>query len=107
MQVGEQHLAAAQARDLHRLRLLHLDDHVGRGEHRVGAVQHPGAGGAVGVVGDADAGRGIAFHQHLVAEPGQFPHAGRGQPDAVFVGLDLLGNTDLHGNASFAGSCGH
>ena len=38
VQVGEQDLPLAQARDLHRLRLLDLHDHVRGGEHGVGAV---------------------------------------------------------------------
>src|SRR5581483_11418151 len=48
------------------------------------------------IVGNADACGGIVFHHHLVAAQDQFMHARRGQPDPVFLGLDLLRNADLH-----------
>ncbi len=55
----------------------------------------------VGFVVEADAGAGVVLDDDLVAVMGELARAGRGEADAVFVGLDLLGNADLH----WVGSC--
>ncbi len=96
MQVGEQNLARAQHGDLGRLRLLDLDDQVGRREHRAGRFDDRRAGRAVGFIARPDAGAGIVLHDDLVAVLDQFTNTGRGQPHAIFVGLDFLWNADLH-----------
>ena len=96
MQVGEQDLLVAQHGDFAGLRLLHLHDHVRGGEDRRGGVHDQRAGIAVGIVGQAGAGAGAGLDGDDMAVAGQFPRAGGGQADAVFVRLDLLGNTDMH-----------
>ena len=96
MQVGEQHLALPQHRALGRLRLFHLDDHVGRLEHRGRIGQDLGTRGRVRIVADLHAAPGAGLDQHLVAARGQLAHAGRHQPDPVLVRLDLLGYADPH-----------
>jgi len=98
VQIGEQHLSAAQAGDLLRLRLLHLHDHLG-GEH-IDRDLRPR--GAIGVVGKADSCAGTRLDQHRVTMGHEFPHTSRGQAHAVFVGLDLLGDADAHGSAPVA-----
>jgi hypothetical protein len=67
VQVGEEHLAGTQHGPLRRLRLLDLDDHVGRGKDRRRVRSDAGSGGAVVGIGGADAGTGTGFDQHLVA----------------------------------------
>ena len=96
VQIGEQHLALAQHGDLGGQRLLHLHDHVGIGEHlgRIGGDARPG--GAIGVVAEADGARRPLLHAHRMAAHGELAHRIRGQPDAVLVGLDFLGNADAH-----------
>ena len=54
MQIGEQNLAFPQLRPLGRLRLLDLDDHVGRGEDLRGSVNDGGAGLAIDIVARAN-----------------------------------------------------
>ncbi len=96
VQIGEQHLTLPQHGDLGRLRLLHLHDQIGDGEHLRGCVHQGGASRAIGVVGNADAGGGIALDRHLMAVDGELANAGRGKPDAMLVSLDLLWNADPH-----------
>ena len=96
VQIGEQHLTLPQHGDLHGLRLLHLHDKIGGREHLGGAVHHRGAGGAIGIIGNADASGGVALDRHLVAVDGEFANTGRRKPNTVLVRLDLLGNADPH-----------
>jgi hypothetical protein len=96
VQVCEQHLASAQQGNFRRLRFLHLDDQVRRREHLGHGVQDGCAGFAIRVVVIADSGAGRVLDHDLVAVLNQFPHAGRGHPNPVFVGLDFLWNADLH-----------
>ena len=96
MQIGEQHLALAQPCDLHRLRLLHLHDQVGGGKNLVRTIEHPCASGTISVIGDADAGSGIAFHDDVVTQQDQLARPGRAQADPVLVGLNFLWNADFH-----------
>ena len=98
VQVGEEQLAGPQPRDLDRLRLLDLDDHLGlrrRRRRRRAAIVR--ALRDVLVVGDRRALARALLDEHLVAVLGQLAHAGGRQRDAVLVGLDLGGDADLHG----------
>ncbi len=97
VQIGEQHLAWAQQRDLAGLRLLDLDDQLGGAEHRGGGGRDVGADLAIGVVAEADAGAGAALDQDLVAVRDQLARRAGNQADAILVGLDLLGDADQHG----------
>ena len=97
MQIGEKNVMRLQPRDLDRLRLLHLDDHVGGFEHLVGIGQDLRAGLFVILVGLADARARAAFDKDLMAIDGQLMHHRRHQADAEFQGLDLFGDTDFHG----------
>ena len=99
MQVGEQDLLVAQHGDFAGLRFLHLHDHVRGGEDRCGGLHDQRAGIAVGVVGQASAGAGAGLDGDDVAVAREFPCAGGGQADAVFMCLDLLGNTNMHATA--------
>ena len=102
MQIGEQHLALAQHRDLVRLRLLHLDDHVGGGEHlRRGRRAIARAGRPIGSSSKPMPAPAPCLDQHLMAVMDQLAHAAGHEPDAVFVGLDLLRNADQHDSLSF------
>ena len=78
------------------LRLLDLDDQLGRGKDLGGAGQDAGAGGLVGPVVKADPGSGPALDDDFVAVMGELAHAAGNQPDPVFVGLHLFGNPDQH-----------
>ena len=96
VEVGEQRVAGLQPRDLGRLRLLDLDDHVRLGEHRVGVRQDPPALGLVLRVLDRGALARAGLDEHLVAVLDQLAHPGGGERDAVLVRLDLGGDADLH-----------
>jgi len=104
MQIGEQHLSFAQGRDLAGLRLLHLHDHVRRREDFVGRGCDARAGGAIGLVGEADAVAGARLDHDLLAVMDQFPNRARHQADPVLVRLDLLGDADPHGSTRSSGS---
>lgn len=67
MQVGEQQVVGAQQRAFGGERLLDLDDHFGAGEEFPRAGDDRRAGGAVVVVGRADAEPGRLLDQHSVA----------------------------------------
>ena len=95
MQVGEQHLAAAQHRALARLRLLDLDDHLAPARRPLPRVATTlRAARLVLRVVDADAVAGAALDDDLVARARQLPDAGRHEADPVFVDLDLARNAD-------------
>jgi len=96
MEIGEEDLTLAERGDLARLRLLDLDDHVGGGEDRFGVRRDLGTGGAIGVVGKADAGSGAALDKDLVAVKHELAHAAGDQPDPVFVRLYFLRDTNQH-----------
>jgi hypothetical protein len=89
-------MARFQKRDLLRLRLLDLDDHVGGLEHRrrVGEDLRPGLD--EGLVGAIDAVAGSGFDQDLVPGSRQLGHRGRGQADPIFMHLDFLRHSDAH-----------
>ena len=97
VKVGEQDVARFEHRDLGGLGLLDLDDHVGAREHRSGVGEDRGAGLFIGAVGKVDAHAGIGLDHHFMPGRDQLGHRRRGQPDAIFVILDFLGDTDAHG----------
>ena len=96
VQVGEQHLALAQHAALGRLRLLDLDDQLGGVEDLLRGREDAGAGGLVLGVVHADAEAGLRLDRDLVSGGDELVHAGRRQPDAVFVDLDFLRDADAH-----------
>ena len=96
VQVGEQHVVFAQHRALDGLRLLDLDDHLGRVEHFLGRRQDRGADLLVAFVADADAGARGTLYVHVVSVQREFTHRRGRQADAVFVVLDFLGYPDFH-----------
>ncbi len=104
MQVGEQDLPVAQHLALDRLRLLHLDDHVGGGEHLGRGSGDFRARLAVRVVVHSDALTGVVLDDHLVAVRHRFAHAARHEADAIFENLDFLGDADAHGICSGLGA---
>src|SRR5215213_1105379 len=67
VQVGEQRVARLEQRDLRRLRLLDLDDHVGGAEDGLGPVEHLGSLGRVIGVGDGRALARAGLDDDLVA----------------------------------------
>ena len=97
VQIGEQHLAVAQTRDLGRLRLLDLDDHVGLGEHLGAVGRDARADRLIVAVVETAAGAGVVLDQHLVALVDQLAHARRHQADPELECLDLLRHADAHG----------
>ena len=96
MEVGEERLAAADERELLRLRLLHLDDEVGLPEHGGRAVHERRPGGGIGFVGEPRARPGPAFHDHGMPRADELlgPHGQ--EAHAVFVALRLPGHADDH-----------
>jgi hypothetical protein len=67
MEVGEENMARLEQGDFRRLRLLDLDDHVGRGEHVCGAAGDPGAGSDIILVRKVDALARMSLDHHFVA----------------------------------------
>ncbi len=96
MQIGEEDLAFAEAPAFDGLRLLHLDDQRGLGEHGLGVAPDRGAGLDVLLVAIADADSGAGLDHDLMAAGGQFLDGGGDQPDAIFVNLDFLRDPDAH-----------
>ena len=77
MKIGEQDLVRLEPAIFDRLRLLHLDDHVGVGEHGLGCRQDAGARLLVrGVVGE-DAGASARLHYDLMAARDQLANRAR------------------------------
>ncbi len=97
MQIGEQHLAAAQLLALDGERLLHLHDQVGAAVDGIGIRHDFGARGAVVGIGKTGARARRRLDQHLMAVVGEFAHGRRHDTDAVFVVLDFLRHADEHG----------
>ena len=96
MQVGEERLALAQHGALGGLRLLHLDDQVGRGEHVRGGGEHRSAGPLVVLVDDALARSRVMLDVHLVAMLDGLAHARGRHADPVLVDLELLRHAYAH-----------
>jgi len=96
VQVGEQHLAGSQHRALGRLRLLHLDDHLGAREHLGGGGDHLRPRLHVGGIVHADALPRVVLDDHLVAVVDDLAHGLGGEPDTVLEDLDFLRHADLH-----------
>ncbi|MCY1170954.1 hypothetical protein D9M73_110440 [compost metagenome] len=96
MEIGEQQVARLQQRDFARLRFLDLHDHVRLREHAGGVGQDRCAGRDIVRIAEIDAETGTGLHDHLMARSGEFSDRGRGEPDAIFVILDFLGNADAH-----------
>jgi hypothetical protein len=95
VQVAEQHLPVAQPADLDRLRLLDLDDEVGRVGLGGGADDRR-AGVAVGAVGKARRSPGAGLDADPMTGLRQLQRAFRRERDAVFMVLDFFGNADVH-----------
>ncbi|GAA3249890.1 hypothetical protein GCM10020258_04370 [Sphingomonas yabuuchiae] len=100
VEIGEQHMVRAQHRDLDRLRLLDLHDHLGLLEHLGGGGDDARARIDIVLVLEIDAGAGLGLDDHLVTGGDQLGDRRRGQADAIFVVLDFLGNTDAHDELS-------
>jgi hypothetical protein len=96
VQIGEQQVARLQHRDLGRLRLLHLHDHIALREDGRGIGSDRGAGIDIILILEVDAKAGAGLKRNLMARGGQFGDGCGGQAHAIFVILDFPGNTDAH-----------
>ena len=106
VQIGKERLALAQHGAFGGLRLLHLHDEIGLGEHLRSRAEHLGTGPRVVLVGEALAGSGVMLHEHLVPVLHRLAHAGRRHADAILVDLDLLRHADAHLRVSGSGPPG-
>jgi hypothetical protein len=95
VQVREEHEPLAEARILGRDRLLDLEHELGVAPDLVDGAD-PRTDRGVGVVGERAPLPRALLDQHVVAVPRQLERPCRRERDAVFVGLDLLGDADLH-----------
>ena len=95
MQIGEENLSGAQKPNFFRLRLLHLHDHVRLGEHFGGIANDRGASTRIGSSPKPMPIR-PSFDKHAMAVIDKFARASRHKPNAIFLGLDLLGHTNKH-----------
>ena len=100
VEIGEEEQVLPQPVILLRDRLLHLHDHVGLTPHLVGGIDHGGALGDVVLVADRRADTGILLDEDVVAVGHQFVDPDRRDADAIFVVLDLSGDTDPHDSSS-------
>ncbi len=96
MKIGEENLMRLEPAILDRLRLLHLDDHFGVGEHRFGCGQNVGAGLLVGRVVGEDPGACAGLHQDFVPARRQLANRARHEPNPELIALDLCRNADAH-----------
>ena len=96
MQIGEQHLPAAQQFALAGLRLLHFHDQVAGRENRFGLVALQRPGRHIFGIGEARADTGAALDENLVPVVDELGHRGRRQSDAEFIVFDLFGYADAH-----------
>ena len=96
MEVGEDLLPPAHHRDLLRLRLLDLHDHVRVGPDIRGAVDHLGAGLDVLVIGEPGADPAVGLDEHLMPVPDQHLDADWAHPDAVFIRFHFFGDANDH-----------
>ena len=96
MEIGEEDVARLEQRDFLRLRLLDLHDHVGRLEHRRGVGKDRRAGLLIGLVRAVDAIAGVGLDDHFMAVGDQLGDRRGGQPDAIFMDLDLFRHPDAH-----------
>ena len=85
-----------QHRDFALLRLLDLHDHLGLVEHVGGSRDDPRAGLDVSAVLEIDAAAGLGLDDQLVPGMDQLGDRRGGQPDAIFVDLDLFWHSDAH-----------
>ena len=96
VEIGEQDVPRLEQRDLLRLRLLDLDDHVGRLEHRRRVGKDLRAGLFIGLSGQSMPLPALVSTTTSWPCGDQLGDRGRRQPDAIFVDLDLLRHPDAH-----------
>jgi hypothetical protein len=96
MQIGEDELAFSQHRHFGRLRLLHLEDHVGLAEHGRSVGKDPGSLPLVLLVVDGRPLAGVVLDDHAVPAVDELPHPDRCDRHPELCGLDLTGNADDH-----------
>src|SRR6185503_7601115 len=96
VQISEERVPGVKHRDLARLRLLDLDDELGRLEH-AGRVGHDLAASlpVLGVV-VTRARAGVPLDEDPLAALHELPRSRRQQRDAMFFLFDLFGNADGH-----------
>ena len=97
MQIGEQDLTGAQHRPFGGLRFFDLDDHVAGFEHLGGGADDLRPGGDVIGIRKARAGACIGFDRNLMPMRHGLARGIGGDADAVFLRLDFLGASDVHG----------
>src|SRR5262249_9530695 len=103
MQISEKNLALTQLHPFGGLRLLNLYDHVARCKYLASGLQNPCARVAIIVVSRSDASACIGLDHHAVAGRYIFADGSRRQAYAVFLRLDLLGDTNFHFSISLLG----
>ena len=99
VEVAEENLLAAQARDLFGLRLLDFHDHVGAFGQFVRRGDDFGPGLAIDRVVEPTADARFLFYEHGVAVGGEQVRAHGQHGDAIFVFLDLARYADDHGSS--------
>jgi hypothetical protein len=102
--IAHRHQRLARAEPIHvglpglgvRPRRPHLGDHIGLAEHLPAIVQHPRAGGGIGLVRKARPLTRAGFHQHFPAGLHELGgRRGHGR-HAAFASVGLFGNAELH-----------
>ena len=100
VQVGEEQVARLEHRDLDRLRLLDLDDHLGLSEHGRRVRQDRRALLDVGLVGDRRTQARALLNEHVVPGVDELAHACRRHRHPVLVDLDLARYSNFHAISS-------
>lgn len=96
MQIRKEDLSLAQLNPFTRLRLLHLDDHIGSGKDFGRCVYDIGASLLIHFIRCTDPRTRALLDDHPMSGGSVFPHGSRRETNSVFVCLNLLGNTDEH-----------
>ena len=100
MEVREEDEAFVQPAVLGTDGLLHLEQKLGVGPHVVDRAD-PRTRRLVRRVGERAPLAGAGLDDDIVPALPELPRPCRGERDAVLVGLDLSGNTDLHGASPY------
>ena len=96
VEIGEQEVAWFEQRNLLRLRLFDLHDHLGSGEHRLCIGEDLRTRIDIILILEIDSHARLGLDHDVMTSSGEFGDRRRRQANAIFVILDFLGDTDAH-----------
>ena len=96
MEKREECVLGSKSRSLDCLRLLDLDDQLGRREQVVGIGCDLGTGSDILIVEESGPVARAGLDGHIVTVAHDLGHAVRGEPDSVLVAFDLSRHANVH-----------